>query len=167
MILLAHQKKDPLFQVLRFNKTKIKQTTLILLGAILIAISAIFLTHLFPPNTPPPLEAYLKTKIDLLVFSFLGIIFAPFVEEIFFRGILYPFFETHMPKFLAIFMVGSMFGFLHIGQLSGFPLGIGIIFLVGYLTTFIRATWNSTTLAWIFHLTYNFFWVVFAWFTRV
>jgi len=73
-----------------------------------------------------------------LMFLIVGCIFAPFVEELFFRGLIYAWLRTHVPVAFAVLVTALLFALIHGKSLS--PIGVllspqfigGIIFALIY-----------------------------------
>jgi hypothetical protein len=77
------------------------------------------------------------------------------MEELFFRGFLYPVLarSTGMP--IAVLLTAVAFALLHGAQL-GFSWGpVLVIFLVGIVLTVVRARKNSVAASVLIHMAYN------------
>jgi membrane protease YdiL (CAAX protease family) len=74
-----------------------------------------------------------------LVLLLLGVaVVAPIVEELFFRGMLYPLLWRRLPGWLAIVVNAAIFAALHF-----IPILLPVLFVMGLLLTFVRARTNS------------------------
>jgi membrane protease YdiL (CAAX protease family) len=74
-----------------------------------------------------------------LIMLLLGVaVVAPIVEEVFFRGMLYPLLQRRLPAWLAIIANAAIFAALHF-----IPILLPILFVMGLLLTFVRARTNS------------------------
>jgi len=135
----------------------------VIFSAFFLCALFIGISELFPPKIPTPIEQYLRTKSDLFVLILVSLSLAPIIEEIFFRGLFYPYLEKTLSKFWGIFLVAGIFAILHIPQLQGYYLGIFLLFVLGVILTTLRAFSRSTTLTFVFHFTYNFGWCAWLW----
>lgn len=127
---------------------------LISVGATL-AVSVLIVSSIFPPSEPPPIEKLISSTQALYAFALFGIGMAPLFEEIIFRGFLYRAFFDVGGAPVAIPCTALLFTVLHIPQLWGSWAGIALIFIVGYILSFIRERSNSLIPSFIIHTAYN------------
>ncbi len=141
-----------------------------------LAILVLIVSTLFPPSEPPPVERLLQHPITITLYATLGVLVAPFVEEILFRGFIYPVFERRFTQwwdsarrddstsflekiawgqFGAIILTGSLFALLHVSQLWGSWAGTALIFGVGLTLSTVRALTGSVLPCFLIHLSYN------------
>lgn len=112
--------------------------------------------HLLPIPKSVPFDQLFQHPLDAYLTSIFAISLGPFMEEVFFRGFLYPVLARRLGILIAIFLTGLGFGLLHALQL-GFAWGpVFIIFLVGVALTAIRAITHSVAASFIVHVAYNF-----------
>jgi membrane protease YdiL (CAAX protease family) len=78
------------------------------------------------------------TPLHLVIFLLGTAIVAPIVEELFFRGMLYPLMRRHLPAWLAIVANAAIFAGLHF-----IPMLLPVLFVMGLLLTFVRARTHS------------------------
>ena len=77
------------------------------------------------------------------------------MEELFFRGFLYPVLARSIGMPIAIFLTALGFALLHGAQLM-FSWGpVLVIFLVGMVITVVRAKTNSVAAGVVIHMAYN------------
>jgi len=105
-----------------------------------------------------PLSEIVNTSaspVALLGFIALAILVAPLIEEIIFRGYYFHVLKTIWSERLAIVVISLIFSFLHVGQYWGDWIAIGMVTLLGFCLTYLRA-WAGTTMASvIMHYVYN------------
>ena len=108
-------------------------------------------------NIPPdlPIEEMLKDRVVANMFLLFGILPAPFVEEFYFRGLVYPALERKLGAAAAVMLTAAAFAGLHASQLAGAWAPIALLFMVGLVLTLIRAITGSVAAAFIFHVSYN------------
>ncbi len=97
-------------------------------------------------------EAKLLGNI-VLIFS--AIIIAPLVEEILFRGFLYPAVNRYLGMYPAIILTSILFVFAHYPQIKQDYLFAINIFVLSFIITYKRAKTGSVILAVILHHIYN------------
>jgi len=104
------------------------------------------LSHIMDTTTSPSL---------ILLFIGLAVIFAPFFEEIVFRGYFFHVISRYNNRKIAFLSISLIFGLLHVGQYWGDWEAIGMVGLLGFALTFLRL-WSGTTVASIItHYVYN------------
>ena len=89
-----------------------------------------------------------------------GILVAPLMEEIVFRGFLYPALARWTGALPSIVVTASAFTLLHGAQLAYAWAPLLLIFMVGVALTVTRAVTKSVATCVIIHMAYNF--VLFA-----
>ena len=127
---------------------------LISLGATL-AISVLLVSSFFPPREPPPIERLLSSATAVYVFAIFGIGAAPLFEEIIFRGFLFKVLFDIGGSGMAVSVTAILFALLHLPQLWGSWGGVILIFIVGYVLSFVRLRSNSLIPSFIIHTSYN------------
>src|SRR5437870_5505377 len=127
---------------------------LISLGATL-AISVLLVSSFFPTGEPPPIERLLSSATAVYVFAIFGIGAAPLFEEIIFRGFLFKVLFDIGGSGTAISVTAILFALLHLPQLWGSWGGVILIFIVGYILSFVRLRSNSLIPSFIIHTSYN------------
>jgi len=127
---------------------------LISLGATL-AISVLLVSSFFPAGEPPPIERLLSSATAVYVFAIFGIGAAPLFEEIIFRGFLFKVLFDIGGSGMAVSVTAILFALLHLPQLWGSWGGVILIFIVGYILSFVRLRSNSLIPSFIIHTSYN------------
>src|SRR2546429_73407 len=91
---------------------------------VLLALTVLGASAVLPSPTPPPLEELLKYPASAVLFAALGVFVAPFVEEVIFRGFIYPVVERKLGRILAVLTTAFLFTTVHVSQLWGSWSGI-------------------------------------------
>lgn len=102
-----------------------------------------------------PIEELFRERIGVMLIIALGILVAPLVEEIIFRGFLYPVLARSLGMVGGVVATGLAFGALHASQLGGSWGPIALICLVGTIFTYVRARTGSVIPGYLLHLGYN------------
>ncbi len=116
-----------------FKKQEFKKTLRWGMGGglvlfVLIMLSGYIIQLLAPELPPQPFEDVLRgvsTFPDLIAMLLVGSVLAPLVEEIYFRGMVYPVLRKHIGVPLAIVVSGIIFGTLHWDLWRMVPLALG------------------------------------------
>jgi uncharacterized protein len=103
-----------------------------------------------------PITEMFKDRPSALLLAGFGILIAPLVEEMFFRGFLYPALARLTGALPSIVVTATLFTLLHGAQLSFSWAPLLLIFIVGITLTVVRARTHSVALCVIVHMTYNF-----------
>lgn len=112
--------------------------------------------HFLPIPKDVPFEEFFKHPLEAYLTSILAISFGPVMEELFFRGFLYPVLARRLGVVTGVFLTAFGFGMLHSMQL-GFAWGaVFIIFLVGLVLTIVRVVTDSVGSSVVVHIAYNF-----------
>ena len=121
-------KKPELHLLLRFVPFGILLTLLV---PIVYALTkAIFNIENFQPSTLP--EAITENQESLLIFGFMAIFIAPVVEEIFFRGFVYPSLANRYGVIVSAIITSCLFGLAHIVAANAI-----IAFFIGLILVYV------------------------------
>lgn len=126
-------------------------------GAVLALISDIgeAALHRWIPDSLPITE-FFKDRPSALLLGAFGILVAPLMEELFFRGFLYPAVARWTGATASLIITASAFTLLHGAQLGYAWAPLLLIFIVGLTLTVTRMRTNSVATCVIVHMTYNF-----------
>lgn len=111
--------------------------------------------HRWIPDSLPITE-YFKDRPSALLLGAFGILVAPFMEELLFRGFLYPALARWTGAATSVIITASAFTLLHGGQLGYSWAPLLLIFVVGVTLTVTRMRTNSVATCVVVHMTYNF-----------
>lgn len=112
------------------------------------------LSQLLPIPKHLPIDRFFQNAREAAMMSVIAITLAPFMEELFFRGFLYPVLARRLGKVVGILLTSALFGLLHGAQL-GYSWAVLIIFLVGIVLTTVRAITKSVASGFLVHIGYN------------
>ena len=104
-----------------------------------------------------PIDEFFKTTHAAWVLAVFGIVIAPFFEELFFRGFLYPVLVRRIGFFAATVLTSLLFALTHEGQLAHAWAPLLVLFVVGVVLTYIRARTQSVACSFLVHAGYNGF----------
>jgi len=102
-----------------------------------------------------PMEDFLSTPVAAALTGVFAVSFGPLMEELFFRGFLYPVVARRFGVAIGILATSVAFGLIHAAQLA-FAWGLVlIVFLVGLVLTIVRARTGSVGASFVVHVAYN------------
>lgn len=114
-----------------------------------------FLGHFLPMPKSTPFDQFFAHPRDAYLVSIFAVGFGPLMEELFFRGFLYPVLARRMGVGWGIFFTALPFGLIHMFQ-YGYAWGLVLlIFLVGVVCTAVRAATGSVGASFLVHVGYN------------
>lgn len=128
-----------------------------MLGAGLALVSDVgdIVLHQWIPDSLPITE-YFKDRPSALLLGGFGVLVAPLMEELVFRGFLYPALARWTGTVASILVTASAFTLLHGAQLGYSWAPLLLIFIVGMALTVTRVVTNSVATCVVVHMTYNF-----------
>ena len=125
------------------------------LTGLALSVALQLLAHFLPIPKELPIDNFFRTPAEAWALSILSITLAPLMEELFFRGFLYPVLARSLGLPLAVLVTALGFAALHGAQLM-FSWGpVLVIFLVGLVLTMVRAQQNSVAAGVLIHMAYN------------
>jgi membrane protease YdiL (CAAX protease family) len=102
-----------------------------------------------------PMEDFLSTPQAALMTAIFAVTLGPLMEELFFRGFLYPTLARRFGIIASVVLTAAGFGLIHSPQLGFTPGLVFIIFLVGLVLTIVRAKAKSVASSFVVHVAYN------------
>lgn len=103
-----------------------------------------------------PMDDYFRDARSAYLVAGFGILVAPLVEELYFRGFLYPALARWTGVAPAIIVTSAGFALLHGTQLAHAVVPLLIIFTVGAVLNIVRVRTASVATGVVVHMTYNF-----------
>jgi len=122
-------------------------------GALLYVVLTAF-SQALPIPKHLPIDQFFQTAGEAALMTMISVTVAPLMEELFFRGFLYPVLARRLGASAGVFLTALLFGLLHGAQL-GYSWAVLIIFLVGLALTIVRAVTGSVASSFLVHVGYN------------
>ena len=132
-----------------------RQAVWFVVAGIVASLALEALAHVLPMPKQLPVERYFQTPLEAWVLSFFGMTLAPLVEELFFRGFLYPVLARRLGTFIAVVMTALGFSLIHMSQLARAWAPVLIVSLIGLVLTIVRAWTRSVAAGVLMHMAYN------------
>ena len=136
-LLIAVKYQRQFWEALRWRTVGRNWPVFVFLGGVLALVSQLF-PLLFPSHRHMPIEDLFTGPLAGYLLAFFGIAIAPFVEELFFRGMVYPVFERAWGLEPAVLATGACFAAIHVPQLGGGWPQVLAIFVVGAALSYAR-----------------------------
>ena len=153
MILVVEGKyRGRFLQAIRWNWPGIAGVSFIGLGVLMLGLQ--LLDRVLPMPKSTPFDQFFAHRSDAFLTAAFAVTIGPLMEEIFFRGFLYPVLARRTGVVPAILVTGVLFGAIHSPQ-YGYSWAVLIIVLVGVVLTTIRAVTKSVASSFLAHVGYN------------
>lgn len=125
-------------------------------GGVLLAFAVAGATQFLPmPQEELPIEKLLQDRASLIALAAFGVLIAPALEELVFRGFLFPVIERSHGAVAAVLVTSALFSVLHSQQYGGHWQILSLLFLVGCALGTVRARTGLTLPSTLMHAAYN------------
>ena len=141
------------WQSVRWNWPRNWSTYLV--AGVLLSLGLQGLAHLLPMPKELPIDRFFQTSQEAWVLSIFGTTLAPLMEELFFRGFLYPVLVRRLGIGVSVVLTAAGFGLIHAPQLGKAWGPVLVIFIVGLMLTITRAVTKSVAPGYLMHVAYN------------
>jgi len=143
----------PFWRSIRWNWPQSVWKPAALGGILLLALNA--LESVLPMPKATPFEKLFDRPLDSYLLAFIAITLAPLMEELFFRGLMYPVLARRMGMAWGVILSALPFALLHLPQ-YGYAWSVGLmIFVVGVVCGAVRAKTQSVGASFLVHVGYN------------
>lgn len=127
---------------------------LLLLGGVMLLVLSM-LENLLPMPKDTPFDKLFARPRDAYLIAIIAVSLGPLVEELFFRGFLYPVLARRWGVAWAVFLTALPFALMHMPQ-YGYAWGaLAVIFIVGVVCGTVRAITKSVGASFMVHVGYN------------
>ena len=126
-----------------------------LLSGVVFALGVDFVSRYLPIPKSLPIDNYFSELTGAYLMSAFGVTLAPLLEELFFRGMLYPVMRRTVGVAAAVLFTATTFAFIHGAQLGYAWAPLLSIFVVGVVFTGVREKTESVAASFLMHCGYN------------
>jgi membrane protease YdiL (CAAX protease family) len=151
--LVERGREQPFGRAIRWNWPSAWMAYLLGGGVLAIALQAF--AHFLPMPKELPIDRFFQNTREAWALSLFGVTLAPLLEELFFRGFLYPVLVRRLTVVPAVVLTAVGFGLIHAPQLGRAWAPVLIVFLVGVVLTITRAITKSVAAGLLIHIAYN------------
>jgi membrane protease YdiL (CAAX protease family) len=153
MIMLVEGKYHASFwQAIRWNWQG--NASLKLLGLGVLTVSLDLLSRYLPMPKTTPFDEFFAHPRDAYLMAGFAVTVGPLMEELFFRGFLYPVLARRIAVPWAVLLTALPFGLIHYLQYKSWA-AVLVITLVGVVLTIVRAVTKSVAASFMVHVGYN------------
>jgi hypothetical protein len=121
----------------------------------ILAVAIQLLSAKLPIPKQMPIDQYFQSAADAWLMAGFGTLAAPFCEELFFRGLLFPVLLRRLGTVAAVVITAGLFAFIHGAQLAHAWAAVSMLFVVGIVLTVVRARAHSLAASVLVHTGYN------------
>jgi uncharacterized protein len=125
------------------------------LGGVILALGVQIAARYLPIPKSLPIEELFRDATSAWWLAAFGITVAPLVEELFYRGFLYPVLERHTGVVGAVLLTSVPFALMHAAQLAASWAPLLVLFSVSVVLTAARALTGSVAVPFLLHAAYN------------
>ena len=126
-----------------------------LVGGMILAVLIEVLSAKLPIPKQMPIDQYFQSTSGAWMMAGFGTLVAPFCEELFFRGLLFPMVLRRLGMFAAVVFTAGLFALIHASQLAHAWAAMTMLFVVGVVLTIVRARAHSLAASVLVHTGYN------------
>jgi len=127
-----------------------------LLGGMGLAVAVQLVSMLLPIPKTLPIDRYFQNRSVAYIMALFGISMAPLVEELFFRGFLYPVLARRLGIAIGVVLTALGFALVHASQLASAWGPLLVLFMVGLVFTLVRVATRNVAPGFLMHVGYNF-----------
>jgi membrane protease YdiL (CAAX protease family) len=124
-------------------------------GGVILALVIDGLSRYLPIPKSLPMDNFFTDATSAYMMAIFGVTLAPLLEELFFRGLLYPLLRRAVGLIAAVVLTALAFAGIHGAQLGYAWAPILSIFVVGVVFTVVRERRNSVASSFLMHCGYN------------
>ncbi|HZQ90520.1 MAG TPA: CPBP family glutamic-type intramembrane protease [Terriglobales bacterium] len=153
-MLIARRDDAPFPVAVKWNWPETRWAAWIVLG-VLLAIVTQTVSSLLPIPKSLPIDSYFHDQASAWAMAAFGTLLAPLVEELFFRGFLYPVLARGLGVIAGVAITAALFAVVHSAQLAHAWAPLLVLFAVGVALTLVRARTGSVATSLLVHMGYN------------
>jgi membrane protease YdiL (CAAX protease family) len=155
IVLVGTKSRERFWSAIRWNWGGAGMIRFLLSGAIF-AFAVEFASRWLPIPKSMPVDKLFTDSAGAYLMAVFGVTLAPLLEELFFRGMLYPLIRRGYGVLIGVLLTGAAFASIHGAQL-GYAWGpLLSIFVVGVVFTLVRERTDSVAASFLMHCGYNF-----------
>ncbi|HLJ28738.1 MAG TPA: CPBP family intramembrane glutamic endopeptidase [Candidatus Angelobacter sp.] len=151
------KRRSDFFAAVSWNMPNSQTAIMALAGGAGLALFSFVFTFLLSKWIPKslPIDKYFHDASSAYLLAMFGVIVAPFVEELLFRGFLYPALARPIGASASVLITAAAFAVMHQSQLAHAWVPLLWLFMVGVVLTTVRAKTKSVATSVLIHVAYN------------
>ncbi len=141
------------WQAIRWNWPGIAGVRFVGVGVLMLGFDLLGRFLPMPKNTP--FDQFFDRPFDAYLTAAFAVTLGPLMEELFFRGFLYPVVARRWGAVSGVLLTALPFGLMHFYQYGNSWGAVLIVFMVGVVLTTVRAMTKSVAASFLAHVGYN------------
>jgi membrane protease YdiL (CAAX protease family) len=154
-VIVRSRSKQPFGQAIHWEWPGMLAPAFVL-GGVILALVVESLARFLPIPKSLPMDTYFRDATSAYTMAAFGITLAPLLEELFFRGMLYPVLRRGFGLVIGVLLTAAAFAAIHGAQLGYAWAPVLSIFVVGVAFTVVRVRTKSVASSFLMHCGYNF-----------
>jgi hypothetical protein len=154
-VLVTARSQQDFWTAVKWKMPGTMETAGYISAGVIMAIIGQIAGHLLPIPKTLPIDLYFKDASSTYLMVAFGLLVAPLMEELLFRGLLFPLAARAIGVVSGTILTAALFALVHQGQLAQAWAPLLVLFVVGLVLTSVRARTNSVAASWIVHFSYN------------
>ena len=153
-VVVRSRTTEPFLKAIRWNWPGVTAPAFVAAGVVL-AVVVDSIARYLPMPKSLPIDAYFHDATSAYIMTAFGISLAPLLEELFFRGLLFPVLEKYFGLLAGVLLTGAAFASIHAIQLGLAWAPVLSILVVGVVFTIVRSRRSSVAASFLMHCGYN------------
>lgn len=153
MTLVRNKAREPFWKAIHWNWPN--AAVIFVLAGAAFAFVVEFGSRYLPIPKSLPVDKLFNEMTGAYLMAVFGVTLAPLLEELFFRGMLYPLVRRATGVTPAVLVTATAFAFIHGAQLGYAWAPLLSIFVVGVVFTMVRERTGSVAASFLMHCGYN------------
>ena len=154
-MLITLRSQHDFWGAIRWNLLPLGDMVTLAFSGVVLALGTQLISHFLPIPKELPVDKYFAQPSYIYLMMAFGILVAPLMEELFFRGLVFPVAVKYLGLSVGTVLTAALFAVIHQGQLAHAWAPLAILFLVGIVLTATRAVTKSVAASWVMHMSYN------------
>lgn len=153
MVMLVQGKYHaPFWEAIRWNWRGNESLRFLGIGVLTVLLDIV--SRYLPMPKTSPFDQFFARPVDAYLMVAFAVTFGPLMEELFFRGFLYPVLARRIAVPWAVLLTALPFGLMHYLQYKSWA-AVLVVTLVGVVLTVVRAVTKSVAASFLVHVGYN------------
>lgn len=154
-MLITLRAQEDFWEAVRWNVLPPGDMVTFSFAGVVLALLTQLIGHFLPMPKDLPMDKYFTQPSDIYLMMAFGLLVAPLMEELLFRGLIFPVAVRYAGFVLGSGLTAFLFALIHQGQLAQAWAPLFLLFFVGLVLTLIRGMTKSVAAGWITHFSYN------------
>ncbi len=153
--LVAHHYGRPFGEAVRWILPSGYSWLMFVFLGLVLSVAVQLLGKVLPSPPVLPIDRFFQDRTTAWMMMVFGVSMAPLMEELFYRGFLYPALARRVGMLLSTVVTALAFALMHSSQLGNAWAPLLILFLVGLVLTVVRIITKSVVPSFLIHVGYN------------